>query len=181
MKFCWILTLLLQARFTSGQFLQNLEETLGLSLSYLKKGVDLIRNVDEFIENTIGEDCTYECPSPQKAIPKSGHYPKSNGCGSMDFLFDESEESFIHVEEEFTICCNGHDLCYDTCGNDKDECDLKFKKCLYGTCKEKRYEFLDSKKCRLKAKLFFITVLGVGCQPYISAQKSACQCVKDEL
>ena len=79
-------------------------------------------------------------------------------------------------------CCDDHDYCYDTCGEDKDECDLKFKKCLYATCKEKtKLGYFDTKKCRLKAKLFYITVLGVGCQSYIMAQKAACKCVKTEL
>merc|ERR1712002_1274662 len=106
----------------------------------------------------------------------------SNGCGSLDIIFDDSEESFIHVEQEFTQCCDDHDYCYDTCGEDKDECDLKFKKCLYATCKKKTKQgYFDTKKCRLKAKLFYITVLGVGCQSYINAQKAACQCVKAEL
>ena len=83
---------------------------------------------------------------------------------------------------QFLQCCDVHDYCYDTCGADKDECDLKFKKCLYGTCKKKTQQgYFDTKKCRLKAKLFYITVLGVGCQSYINAQKEACQCLKAEL
>lgn len=65
----------------------------------------------------------------------------------------------------------------------KDECDLKFKKCLYATCKSKSKQdksafFLDAKKCKLKAKLFYVTVIGVGCQSFIDAQKEACECVR---
>ena len=89
-------------------------------------------------------------------------------------------ESFLITHSQ---CCDVHDYCYDTCGADKDECDLRFKKCLYATCKTEKTGngYFDTKKCRLKAKLFFITVLGVGCQSYINAQKAACQCVKSEL
>ena len=71
-----------------------------------------------------------------------------------------------------------------TCNLDKDDCDLKFKRCLYGYCKgkfgkkKKPLQYLDRQKCKLKAKLFYITVVGVGCQAYRVAQKNACRCVK---
>ena len=32
-------------------------------------------------------------------------------------------------------CCAVHDECYDTCGEDKDLCDLTFRKCLYKVCR----------------------------------------------
>ena len=80
----------------------------------------------------------------------------SNGCGSLDIIFDDSENSLIHVEKEFrwtivflkpsrirfktivvlnSSCCAVHDECYDTCGEDKDLCDLTFRKCLYKVCR----------------------------------------------
>lgn len=37
--------------------------------------------------------------------------------------------------EEFVGCCHTHDICYETCGADRDECDLHFKKCLYAQCR----------------------------------------------
>ena len=66
---------------------------------------------------------------------------------------------------------------------DKDDCDLKFKRCLYGNCKKfdnkKKYlRYFDSQKCKLKAKVFYIAVVGVGCQSYRDAQKNSCKCVK---
>jgi hypothetical protein len=75
---------------------------------------------------------------------------------------------------------------------DKDDCDLKFKRCLYGYCKGKfgiKKEFLLQEifqplqyfyrqKCNLKAKLFYVTVVGIGCQSYQYAQQRACRCVK---
>ena len=91
---------------------------------------------------------------------KSGHVKTSNGCGSLDIIFDDSENSLIHVEKEFrwssvfscsvlkplrisfktiivfnSSCCAVHDECYDTCGEDKDLCDLTFRKCLYKVCR----------------------------------------------
>lgn len=33
-----------------------------------------------------------------------------------------------------TKCCDQHDICYDTCRNDKERCDIEFRKCLYKYC-----------------------------------------------
>lgn len=33
-----------------------------------------------------------------------------------------------------TKCCDAHDICYDTCNNDKEVCDMDFKRCLYKYC-----------------------------------------------
>ena len=65
---------------------------------------------------------------------------------------------------------------------DKDDCDLTFKRCLYGFCKQrfdkKHLQYFDKQKCKLKAKIFYVTVVGVGCQSYRDAQQKACRCVK---
>ena len=72
---------------------------------------------------------------------------------------------------------------YDSCNSDKDICDIEFKKCLYGQCRRRdqpgfdHMSFVDTKTCKLKAKLAFVAVIGVGCQAYLDAQASACQCV----
>lgn len=164
---------------SSEALFEGLQDTLSDTISYLKEGLNIIQKLEEFVDNTIGEECIFECDK-RGFIPRArkDHVPTSNGCGSLDFLFDDNKESFIHVEKEFSLCCDDHDYCYDTCGADKDECDLKFKKCLYATCKGKQNEFFDAKKCRLKAKLFYMAVLGVGCHSYIDAQRQACECVK---
>lgn len=59
--------------------------------------------------------------------PRKGHVPKSNGCGSLSVFFDDSDNSPVFVEKEFTECCDGHDICYDTCQEDKDMCDIRFE------------------------------------------------------
>ena len=68
--------------------------------SYL--GLAIVKNDEEFIDNTIGEDCEFECRPGYEAIPNLNHHSTTNGCGSLDLIFDDSEESFIHVEQEFT-------------------------------------------------------------------------------
>lgn len=149
-------------------------------LPIISKGIVAVQKVEEFVDATIGEDCSFECPGSQVPRSKQGHVTSSNGCGSLDVLFDDSEESLIHVEKEFTDCCNVHDVCYDTCNADKDDCDLAFKRCLYKICKSKKKDFLDSKTCNLKAKVFYLTVIGVGCKSYLDAQRNSCACVYDD-
>jgi len=35
---------------------------------------------------------------------------------------------------EVTLCCNEHDICYDTCNSDKEKCDFALRRCLYRIC-----------------------------------------------
>ena len=35
-----------------------------------------------------------------------------------------------------TSCCDKHDICYDTCGTNRDDCDKNFKKCLKDMCRD---------------------------------------------
>ena len=171
----------------SEAFLEDLKSSLGSAKTYLDgvlpmlaDGLKAVKKFEEFVDNTIEEDCYYECPKGYELRgQKEDHEETSNGCGSLDIIFDDSENSLIHVEAEFSDCCNSHDECYDSCGEDKDLCDLSFRKCLYRVCrKDEHQRFLDNKKCKLKAKLFYMAVVGVGCVPFKDAQKNACNCVK---
>ena len=42
----------------------------------------------------------------------------------------------MQVTENFGLykCCNGHDLCYSTCGTSKDYCEKVFKSCMSSVC-----------------------------------------------
>ena len=86
--------------------LEDLQEVLGNSISYLNQGLNMIKRAEEFVENSIGEECEFLCKKGLVPRPKSRHVPSSNGCGSLDFLFDDSEDSLIHVEKEFR--CEEH-------------------------------------------------------------------------
>jgi len=172
----------------SSAFMEDVKTALNTAKGYLddilpiiNNGIRTVQKFEEFVENAIDEDCYYECEKGAVKEAREGHIYTSNGCGSLDLIFDDSNESLIYVEKEFSECCNTHDYCYDTCGEDKDFCDVKFRKCLYKVCRgEKHKKFLDNKKCKLKAKLFYMAVVGVGCQPYREAQKNACVCQKRE-
>ena len=88
--------------------LEDLQEVLGNSISYLNQGLNIIKRAEEFVENSIGEDCEFNLCEKKGLVAqeKSQHVPSSNGCGSLDFLFDDSEDSLIHVEKEFR--CEEH-------------------------------------------------------------------------
>jgi len=171
----------------TSSLLDEVKDALGSAKTYLNdllplinSGIKAVKKFEEFIDNTIEEDCYFQCPRGHIARARSGHVKTSNGCGSLDLVFNDSEDSWIYVEKEFSSCCETHDVCYDTCGADKDLCDLRFRKCLYRVCRgEDKLNYIDNKKCKLKAKVFYMAVVGVGCQPFKDAQKVACECIKD--
>jgi len=172
----------------STAFIDDVKTALNAAKGYLddvlpmiSNGIKAVQKFEEFVENSIDEDCYYECPKGTVMTPRESHVQTANGCGSLDMIFDDSNDSYLYVEKEFSECCHTHDYCYDTCGEDKDFCDVKFRKCLYKVCHmDQHKKFLDNKKCKLKAKLFYMTVVGVGCQPFKNAQRMACECVKDK-
>ena len=92
--------------------------------------------------------------------------------------FDHTDSSPIKLDKRFTDCCNKHDLCYDTCSSDKDQCDLDFKKCMYKACSAQEKDFLEVKKCKATAKTAYLAVMAVGCPLYKDSQQEACLCVK---
>jgi len=169
-------------------FLEDIKTSLGSAKTYLgdllpliSDGLKAVQRFEQFVDNAIDEECVFECRKGYSLVSKAGHEGTSNGCGSLDIIFDDSESSLIHVERDFSDCCDQHDVCYDSCGEDKDLCDLSFRKCLYRVCKKEQHKrYLDNKKCKLKAKLFYMAVVGVGCQPFKDAQKEACNCVKHQ-
>lgn len=65
-----------------------------------------------------------------KAVPNRNHIPKSNGCGSLGL---QISTEYLPVAA-MSLCCDAHDICYDTCNNDKELCDVEFKRCLYKYC-----------------------------------------------
>jgi len=189
-----IFLLLLLMNGSALAFIEDVKSAMNAAKGYIddilplvSNGIKAVQKFEEFVENSIEEDCFIECPKGSLLMPRANHEQTANGCGSLDMIFDDSEESYIYVEKEFSECCKTHDFCYDTCSEDKDFCDVKFRKCLYKVCRtDKHNKFLDNIKCKLKAKLFYMAVVGVGCHSYKDAQRNACECVpkkgrKDEL
>ncbi|CAG7816500.1 unnamed protein product [Allacma fusca] len=139
-----------------------------------------IKNIEDFLDATIDEDCYFECPKGEPPKSRMGFVPTSNGCGSYG-LEDYLTSDMLPLSN-FVHCCNDHDICYETCGLDKDECDLKFKKCLYKKCKANKDTMgkLQYKGCQAGAKILYTGTTALGCKPYINAQRSACVCPRDD-
>jgi len=138
-----------------------------------------IKNVEEFLDATIDEECIFECPNGGEFQSNPDHSATSNGCGS--FGLEDFLTSDVLPLDEFVECCNGHDICYGSCGNDKDECDLKFKKCLYRKCSAEKHTMskLQHRGCQAGAKILYTGTTALGCKSFINSQKDACLCQKE--
>lgn len=162
------------------QSMAQAQETLKEVAVNVNNGLKILarsmKYVENFIDSTVEEDCVYSCRGSKIPIPNPNHVPDSNGCGSLGVFFDKEDLSLPEME----VCCNEHDVCYDTCGSDKEVCDGRFKSCLYNTCKEKEkdMDMLSSKTCKGGAKLLYTATLALGCAAYKDAQHSACICVE---
>ena len=95
------------------------------------------------------------------------HTHTPNGC----LLLPQVDISdFPHMHK----CCDEHDKCYDTCNQDKIECDSKFHSCLNQDCK--RLQSRLQKECSNAANIMYTGVAVFGCQFYLQSQKQACDC-----
>ncbi|XP_030298530.1 group XIIB secretory phospholipase A2-like protein isoform X2 [Sparus aurata] len=82
-----------------------------------------------------------------------------------------------------TQCCNQLDVCYDTCGTSKYDCDSKFRSCLHGICSDlnKSLGFVNRvQACETMADTLFNTVWTLGCRSYMNSQRAACFCEGEE-
>ncbi|MDF1862509.1 MAG: hypothetical protein P1U87_19990 [Verrucomicrobiales bacterium] len=76
-----------------------------------------------------------------------------------------------HKGADFRESCVEHDLCYDTVGRGKIECDEIFLEDLLAACEHSR----RPKMARFKAKLSYWMVKNLGDGAYRSAQRIAAQ------
>jgi len=96
-----------------------------------------------------------------------------NGCGT-EFT---GELDLSGGRFNMTGCCNGHDVCFDTCNTDYDDCDETFKRCMHEKC---RAEYADSDACHEVADLYYNGVRLFGCGLYEHTQSEACICPGSE-
>ncbi|KAJ3660069.1 hypothetical protein Zmor_004539 [Zophobas morio] len=133
------------------------------------------RNLHDVFDAAVEENCVYKCPNGAAPKPDRNHVPTADGCGSLGLKIDSD---YLPVGE-MKKCCDEHDKCYDTCNNDKEVCDLEFKRCLYRYCEG--YEKMVGggtmvKACKGAAKMLFTGTLTLGCKSYMDAQRKACYC-----
>nr|XP_045608740.1 group XIIB secretory phospholipase A2-like protein [Procambarus clarkii] len=142
----------------------------------LKTVAQTIKFVEDFIDSTVEEECYYKCKGKKIPVHNPNHRPEANGCGSLGVFFEKDDLS----RPEMVDCCNDHDICYDTCGSNKENCDRTFRRCLYSTCEvsKDKMDILMFKKCQGGAKLLYTATMALGCTSYKDAQRSACVCVE---
>ena len=137
-----------------------------------KKSMESLGAFFKMMSGSDVKDCKKKCPTDSVALPKPGHIPTSNGCGSLGIKLDTS------MFPGFEKCCDSHDKCYDTCNNDRDECDAVFKTCLEAVCNEiKKVRSKDQFQiCENSGGVMHAAAVGLGCAAFESAQSNACVC-----
>ena len=133
-----------------------------------------------------GSKCTgLVCQPGSRVQPNPLHKASSNGCGSLAIS--------VSGEYDMTECCNRHDICYDTCGHDKEDCDQQFSACMNTLCRTFKVSersppsssFVEltfplaqnGEGCSQQAQMFSLGVTMFGCQSYRQSQRNACLCV----
>ncbi|XP_072247306.1 group XIIB secretory phospholipase A2-like protein isoform X2 [Leuresthes tenuis] len=140
---------------------------------------------DSLVELVGGRDgvCQYRCRYGELPLPRPGYQQaEPNGCSSslVGFQLDMGVPAM-------TKCCNQLDMCYDTCGMNKYDCDGNFRSCLHDICSDlkKSLGFVSKvQACESMADTLYNTVWTFGCRPYMNSQRAACVCEgeeKDEL
>ncbi|RZC37281.1 group XIIA secretory phospholipase A2 [Asbolus verrucosus] len=133
------------------------------------------RTWHEVFDAAVEEHCVFKCPTNVTPKPNRNHVPSSNGCGSLGLKINSD---YLPVGQ-MTKCCDLHDICYDTCNNDKEVCDMEFKRCLYKYCDSYQQSVGGGstvKACKGAAKILFTGTLTLACKAYIDAQTKACYC-----
>ena len=102
----------------------------------------------------------------------------SNGCGpeTGDAFGDILNKLGGAVLQKFQTCCDGHDMCYGTCGSIKDKCESNFLKCMKGKCDEIK-NILNKSLCHTKAKFVHSLVFNHGLKYFKNAQDTMCKCL----
>ncbi|XP_033108258.1 uncharacterized protein LOC117109901 isoform X2 [Anneissia japonica] len=143
----------------------------------LKKIGDMFDKAEEHNKKGDTGDCRFKCPEGLTAIAKPKHKVYPDGCGSPDNKFD------FPVVPEIDKCCDTHDICYGTFGEEKKNCDRNLQKCLKAGCKEamKALGRKDSHKqgCSMMSKLILGSVMSSSCQEYKILQEKATLCQAD--
>ena len=91
----------------------------------------------------------------------------ANGCGPEG----------MQVEEPFGLwqCCNGHDVCYSTCGAPFAHCEEQFSTCMKGVCD--RLESSERRQACHEQANSFTSMTGLfGRGSHSSSQMDTCEC-----
>jgi len=98
---------------------------------------------------------------------------QANGCGPVTLNIDK----FLHEigDDVLIVCCNEHDLCYDTCGKKQSTCDTIFLDCMIEACQQLS-PASSINRCQNNAQILFWFVFFGGQSAYQQAQQQN-QCI----
>ena len=107
-------------------------------------------------------------------VPTSRFRRQANGCGPSSLNLDE----FLREigEDILIVCCNEHDLCYDTCGKKQFTCDTSFLRCMLEIC-QYLSPLSNVQRCQNDARVYFWFVVFGGQFAYQQSQEQH-QCNK---
>lgn len=110
------------------------------------------------------------CPRGEILAQKLDQQLVSNGCTKPDFLTVQGEEDFTH-------CCDRHDVCYSTCGMTHSFCDEDFKKCMINLCDK---VFPENAACKGAANTYSMGTSLFGADLFTEGQRDHCVCVNSD-
>ncbi|KAM7385769.1 hypothetical protein PAMP_001827 [Pampus punctatissimus] len=158
------------------------EDSNSWSLNSIRNSFQTVHGYfDSLVELVGGHNgvCEYRCRYGKNPQPRPGYQlPEPNGCSTslVGFQLDLGIPAM-------TQCCNQLDVCYDTCGTSKSDCDSKLRSCLHGICSDlkKSLGFVSKvQACESMADGLYNTVGTLGCRPYMNSQRAACVCEGEE-
>ncbi|XP_051233159.1 group XIIB secretory phospholipase A2-like protein isoform X1 [Dicentrarchus labrax] len=162
------------------------QEDSSWSLNSIRNSFQTVHGYfDSLVELVGGQDgvCQYRCRYGDLPQPRPGYQPSEpDGCTSSLVGFQVNSALDLGVPA-MTNCCNQLDICYDTCGTSKYDCDSNFRSCLHGICTDLNKSLGFGSKvqaCESMADTLFNTVWTLGCRPYMNSQRAACICEGEE-
>ena len=99
-----------------------------------------------------------------------------NGCGSQAVAAFQQivTETLETLPPSFHRCCDGHDICYGTCGKTKFECDETFGACLRHAAEQ--FSLAKGRYYQGTAVVVKQAVALAGKAAYTDAQRTYCKC-----
>ena len=124
--------------------------------------------------------CDIVCPANHFPFQKPNHEYTIDGCGSYNININFGAFGM----QEFTECCNVHDVCYEICDGTQAGCDGTFQDCLMGQCDkwaaESNWSSVRKLACQGTAKVMYLAVTNLGCKAYRESKIKACDCLDKE-
>jgi RHS repeat-associated protein len=72
---------------------------------------------------------------------------------------------------DFTLACETHDRCYDSCGNSKAMCDEQFLEDMIAECRRRSGHDWPLSDCQMQARIYYLAVKWLGGGAYKAGQR----------